>query len=438
MKKALPTILGLVCLVAFGFGANALIAARSAETRADEPGAASHPRALPVETIRLVPVDRIEVTRTFTGELAARRQADLAFEGNGRILEIMVDDGEDVTAGQALARLDSADLDARRAEVEAQRVRLQAQLDQLIAGPRKETILAASANVNAIREELRLAEVQRDRRKALAEKGTISSEQLDTTRALVNQLAARLAAAEAQLAELENGTRVETLAAQRGALLELDAALHTIDVSIGKTTLCAPFAGTIGARLLDEGAVVSQQMPSAAFRLVETRALEARIGIPAALATEVTDADATPSLTMGEHHLEVHAIRALPALAAGTRTVTVIFEIAPDSARAAHARPGDLVSLDWTTSRAEQGAWIPLGALSESARGLWSAFAIVPPSAGSESSTVARIELEVLTANESRAFVRGTFNDELTIVAKGSGRIVPGQAVRPIPASSNQ
>lgn len=427
--KGLPTALGLMVLAAVGFGANALLAAR---TTGDDEATSAGPaaRALPVETTRLVPVDSIEVTRTFTGQVAARQVAALAFEGSGRIVSMLVDEGDSVAAGQTVGTLDRAELEARRAEIEARRTRLQATLDELIEGPRKETIEAARSNVEAVQEELDLAILQSDRREELAEKGTISAEQLDSTRALVKQLKARLAAARAQLAELENGTREETLTAQRGALLELDASLNTLDVALEKTILKAPFAGTVTARYLDEGAVVSQQMPSAAIELVETSVLEAHVGVPVELARGIVSGEAQSTLDLRGQTIESTQAVALGTVAPGTRTVTVIFDLDAASSGEAGARPGDVITLHTVVSREERGAWVPLGALSESSRGLWSAFAVREPKDGSGPATAERIELEVLSAGESRAFVRGTFDEETTIVASGAGRIVAGQAIR--------
>ncbi|QDV06201.1 Macrolide export protein MacA [Planctomycetes bacterium Poly30] len=431
-KSFLPTLLGLLLLVAVGFGANALVAARSAHAREREPGAGAEVRALPVETMRLVPTDTIDVPRTFTGQITARQSTDLAFEGSGRISALLVDEGDTVEAGETIGSLDRAELEARREEVEARRIRLQAVLDELLEGPRKESIDAARSNVEAIQEELDLAKLQSDRREELAEKGTISAEQLDSTRALVKQLAARLAAARAQLAELENGTRDETIAAQRGALLELDASLHTIDVSLEKTILKAPFAGTITARYLDEGAVVSQQVPSAAVRLVEAGVLEAHVGVPVELAERIVSEDGRGRLQLRDQTIESTRTVALGTVAPGTRTVTLIFDLSQESATKASARPGDVITLHTVVEREEHGAWIPIGALTESARGLWSAFGVQAPASGSGPATAVRIELEVLTANESEAFVRGTFDGETTIVASGAGRIVTGQAIQPI------
>ena len=277
MKKALPTLIGFVVLAAVGFVASRAFLDRADAARSEAPPA---PRPVTVEIAPLVMQESLTVQRTFTGVVEARRTAELSFEGSGRVTEILVEEGQRVEAGEILARLDPAVLRASRAEVASRRERLQAQLEELEAGPRAEAVDAARAEVAALEEERALAVLQRDRREGLAERGTIGVEQLDAARAAVDTSDARLRAARARLAELENGSRPERIAAQRGALGELDAGLDAIDVQIDKTVMRAPFAGTISARLVDEGAVVSLQMPAVAFHLVESGALEVRTGLP--------------------------------------------------------------------------------------------------------------------------------------------------------------
>lgn len=429
--RFLPTLLGLLLLAGAVYGINAALAARAegrsqAEGEAKgEAGAEPAPRALPVRTAPLQPVTHIDVPRSLTGTIAARRRVELAFEGNGRVEEILVDEGDVVAEGAPLASLDVERLEAGRAEVESRRVRLQAQLDELLAGPRKEVLDAARADVAATQEELAFARLQLDRRRDLAERGNISVEQLDTSSTQVRTLEARLASAEAQLSELENGSRAESIAAQRGALGEVDAALLSIDVQITKATLAAPFAGTIEARLVDEGAVVSEQMPRSAFVIVETDALEARIGLPVEL---VDSAGLDAVLRVRGERVEVSGVRILPTVDPATRTVTAVFELAP--AASTTVRHGDVVSMEIQDRRESPGAWIPLAALSESARGLWTAFAAEGQADGTW--IASRLEVEVLHAEASRAFVRGTFDGETAIVLAGGHRLVNGQAIVPI------
>ena len=237
MKKALPTLIGFLVLAAVGFVASRAFLDRADAARGEAPPA---PRPVTVEIAPLAMEESLTVQRRFTGVVQARRTAELSFEGSGRVTEILVEEGQRVEAGEVLARLDAAVLRASRAEVASRRERLQAQLEELEAGPRAEAVEAARAEVAALEEERALAVLQRDRREGLAERGTIGVEQLDAARALVDTTDARLRAARARLAELENGSRPERIAAQRGALGELDAGLDAIDVQIDKTVMRAP------------------------------------------------------------------------------------------------------------------------------------------------------------------------------------------------------
>ena len=430
MRKILPTLVGLTALCAIGLGLNHLITQRT-QVAMERLGETDEPRVLPVEVATLRYQSSFTSPRQFTGTVSARRRAELSFEGTGRVKAVLVDDGEEVLAGATLAQLDVQQLAARRAEIEARRVRLEAQLQELVAGPREEVIDAAEANVDALAEELKLAARLLERRVEIAERGSISAEQLDTARAEVKTIEARLAGARANLEELNQGTRQESIAAQRGSLGELDAALAAMDVQIGNMTLVAPFAGTVEARHLDEGAVVSQQMPRTAFVLSETAALEARIGLPGALVGALCEDPSSAKLTFDGRPIEVARARALPVVDSGTRTITVVLSLAEGTLR---VRPGDLVRLEVSVERPERGAWIPIAALSESQRGLWSAFSVEETDGGS--SVVRRAELEVLHVESDRAFVRGTLEPGAAVVVSGTHRLTPGQAVSKIAAVS--
>ena len=73
--------------------------------------------------------------------------------------------------------------------------------------------------------------------------------------------------------------------------------------------------------------------------------------------------------------------RLLPQRNQRTRTVDVIFSVEQESAFAdqgtARLRDGDLVEVPVARSIPESGVWLPRSALTESARGLWAAYALV-------------------------------------------------------------
>jgi len=83
------------------------------------------------------------------------REVTVASEVSGLISEIFVDRGDDVHAGDVVARLDDATLRGQREEADAGVVVAQANLDRVRAGTRDEEIAAARAG-------LREAEARRD------------------------------------------------------------------------------------------------------------------------------------------------------------------------------------------------------------------------------------------------------------------------------------
>ena len=62
--------------------------------------------ALPVNVVAVQPVSSVTREREFTGSVIAARRTRLAFERPARLVEAVVDEGDDVAEGQVLARID--------------------------------------------------------------------------------------------------------------------------------------------------------------------------------------------------------------------------------------------------------------------------------------------------------------------------------------------
>ncbi|ASC73501.1 ABC exporter membrane fusion protein, DevB family [Halomicronema hongdechloris C2206] len=391
---------------------------------------------LPVETQRVEPVNRYQTTRTYTGSVRALQASELGFERGGEVIALLVDEGDDVEAGDAIARLETNNLQAQRAEVEAQQQRAMAQLRELENGPRPERIAAAAAAVQNIREELQLARLQQERRQSLYAAGAIAREQLDEVTTRVDALEARLSEAQSTLNELENGTRVEQLQAQRARVRQLQARAQDLEITLAESTLRAPFSGRISRRLVDAGVVVGAGEP--VVRLVEAAVPEVAIGVPATVAADLQPGSQQQVQVNGQPY-SARIISILPEVDAATRTQTVI--LALESAAAGAVEPDQVVRWSVTQSVAREGFWLPTTALSSGDKGLWSAYvlaAVADPPAGLEPTVdpdqVYRIEqhaLEVLYTEGDRALVRGTLEPRDRIVVSGLQRVTPGQFVRP-------
>lgn len=145
------------------------------------------------------------------------REARLAFNGSEHLEAVLVEEGDNVVAGQPLARLHT---------------------ERLAIALRR-----AQAEVDALRAEARAAELSRERVEALAARKLASREEADESEGKALAAAARVAAAEAALAE------------HRQALED--------------ATLRSPSNGIIRERIAEPGDFVSPQTPVLTLSLVD-------------------------------------------------------------------------------------------------------------------------------------------------------------------------
>jgi HlyD family secretion protein len=159
----------------------------------------------------------IVATVAGSGSVATDQAADLAFQTNGTVREVLVQPGDVVTAGQALARLDDRLLQLQLEAAEANLTTAQAQLDALQAGPTAAELTAAQlAVVNA---ELQL-------------------EQLTEGPAAADVAGARasLTGAQAELAELKAGSDPVEVQKARDALEQAKNSLWS--QQLGRDAVC--------------------------------------------------------------------------------------------------------------------------------------------------------------------------------------------------------
>src|SRR5207249_4660905 len=109
------------------------------------------------------------------------RTVDLDFRVGGRIDRLLADEGERVRAGQLLAALNAASIEARVNEASAQVEQARAQLEKLQVGNRRQDIGQARARVAAAAAIARNAERDYRRRSLLVEPGAISRNLWDQT-----------------------------------------------------------------------------------------------------------------------------------------------------------------------------------------------------------------------------------------------------------------
>ena len=157
-----------------------------------------------------------------------------------RIVAIDVHEGEHVRAGQRLLRLEAtrtqSTAQAGQAEVQRQR----GALAELEAGPRREAIAQARAQVTAAQAQARDARAYYARLQPLGRRQLVAAADVDRARAAAGNADAQVQAAGAALAELEHGTRPEQLAQGEAALRASEAQAAVQAVTLDKLNVIAP------------------------------------------------------------------------------------------------------------------------------------------------------------------------------------------------------
>ncbi|MEO0452171.1 MAG: efflux RND transporter periplasmic adaptor subunit [Pseudomonadota bacterium] len=332
------------------------------------------PVPISVSTLSAAVQPAFKVEEKFTGIVTPRRTSQLGFASGGRIDGLRVDIGDRVSQGQTMAVLDTRTLRAQLASAEAVIAEARAAYD--------------------------LAETTVDRQISLLERGHVSSQVVDEARAQSNTANARIAAAQANADALR--------------------------VQIDLAQISAPFSGTVTERMVDEGAIAGPGQPI--FELVETEFLEARIGLTAKLADQLEIDQSYPLIS--DQGTAIATLRSVTGVIdASNRTVTTVFDIDDPSAIAA----GAVVRLGLERDINERGLWLPVSALTEADRGLWSIYKV----RGSVGNYTAEPGIvEILHQDGERVFVRGSVRDGERVIIDGLQRITPGQPVTPVDTNS--
>lgn len=391
--------------------------------------AQSQIKPLPVKTTQIQLTKTYQMRQSYTGKVVAMRSSEIGFERGGKLVTVLVDEGERVTIGTVLAKLDTTNLTAQRQSLVAQRTQAQARLAELKNGARREQISAAQARVRDLEKQLELEQIKRDRREYLYREGAISQEQLEEVAFNSQALSERLSNAKSSLEELLNGTRYEQIAAQKAVVEQLSAQIADLEITIAKSTLKAPFSGTISLRYFDEGTVV--ETGKSILRLVEDSQPEVKIGVPIDVVTKLFPGS-QQVIEIGEKTYPAQVKSILPEVDSATRTRTVILQLAST----AQVYPQQIARLQITQNINTEGYWLPVTALVKSERGLWSCYAVVASQSNDfTSDQVERRLIEVLETNGEQALVRGTLQPGDVIITDGTQRLVPGQLVRAISTS---
>ena len=359
-------VLSAAALAAVGLGAAAAILGPAAISREPDRAAQLDPRrgSQLVQIAVAKPAGASE--RAFTGIISARVQSNLGFRVPGKVIERLVDAGQDVHAGQSLMRLDPKDLD--------------------LALTAKENAVAAARALAA------QARADEARYRQLTADGWVSRQRYDQAKAAIDSAEAQLAAAEAQADVARN--------------------------EAGYSRLLADADGTVVETLAESGQVVAAGQT--VVKLAHAGPREATVNLP----ETVRPAIGSPALARVYGSTSVPSPARLRQLSdaadAASRTYEARYVL---DGEASLAPLGATVTVSVATGGTTEAVEVPLGALYDDGKsiGVW----VVDP----HSSSVLLRAVQVRRLAREIAVVSGVESGE-RVVALGAHLLHQGERVR--------
>jgi multidrug efflux pump subunit AcrA (membrane-fusion protein) len=246
---------------------------------------ATGPEAIPEETTEKAwPITVIEANPawmqpafTAFGRFEARREATLSSDLLVRIAEVVVSEGDEVIEGDALIRLDAADLERRMREAEA-------------------TWIIARSNLASVKSEMALANRTREDYAALHEAAQAKLERHRglLERRLVSQVLFDEVASQAAEASIRNQNQLRLIDDLPNRLAQADAGVNSAlavleqaRADLDETVIRAPFSGPV---LAVNAAPGEMNVPGTALVELSARdSYELRLEIPERFASRIEE-----------------------------------------------------------------------------------------------------------------------------------------------------
>ena len=227
---------------------------------------------LPLQAVGQLESDRIELVAEFSEVITS----------------INVTEGDSIQAGAIVLEQDTARIDLRIEESQANIRRIEAVFAEQMSGPRAETIDAAKAKLNAALIERDYRANELNRLAGLRARNLTSVETVDSAENFLKAAGARVELVSAQLAELEAGTRSEQIEQTNGQLAQARAQLASLQLDKQRLLVVSTTEGIVDSLLFELGerprtgdvvaVLLSGDQPYARLYIPEPMRVQVRLG----------------------------------------------------------------------------------------------------------------------------------------------------------------
>jgi HlyD family secretion protein len=194
------------------------------------------------------------------GEVDATR-LDIAARVDGRVKEIPVERGQNVPAGAVLVRIDNPETLAKHEQMRAAKAVADAQLANVLAGTRVETIAARKAEMERAQAALVLAQKTYDRTRTLTEQGNSPQARLDQMTDALHENERAVDQAKSAYDQAVNGYTKEERAISSTNVEKASADIQSVQSIVDQLVVYAPLASQVYQRNVEPGEYVSPGVP---------------------------------------------------------------------------------------------------------------------------------------------------------------------------------
>jgi len=374
------TWVGMLALVAAG---SACVWALNRPAQAADKKA--EPSAAPPVQATTAPIKQqdVPIYRAGIGTVTAAQSVTVKARIDGQLDQVGFIEGQDVKAGQMLARIDQRTLQAQLAQARAQKAKDQATL------------------VNA--------RVDLARYTSLLGEEAATQQQVDTQKALVAQLVA--------------------------AVQTDDAQIQYAQVQLGFTTITAPISGRVGARLVDPGNIVHAADTNGLVVINQVDPISVVFTLPEEAFQDINRAlNASGAGGAGRDPLAVQAYPRTGSGLLGTGKLVLLnnqidtasgtVQLKASFANPTHALwPGQYVNVRLVLGQRRQALTMPAAAVQRSQSGTY-AYVVAP-----DGQTVQPQTIEVASIQDGIAIIDKGLSAGQRVVVDGQYKLKPGARI---------
>lgn len=185
----------------------------------------------------------------------------LSFRIPGRVIQVLVNEGDTVSQGELLAKLDPEELQREVALRKAEASVAESTLKELESGFLPEEIAQAKAKYDQATANFERLQTDYERQQQLLEKQVISKREFDGSQAAYGVAKSQLEEAKKALTLMEKGARPEKIEQSQARLKQAHEALSLAEARLAYANLSSPLSGSVLSRNAEPGEYVLPGAP---------------------------------------------------------------------------------------------------------------------------------------------------------------------------------